>query len=497
MTFNLVDEPWLPVRRGAESQLVDLRTALLEPERFEGLETEEVDELFALVRLLTTILNRSLDGPRTGGDWAKIAAGPGYDRGRIASYLDCWRHRFELFDPERPFLQFAELAGKKAASPLVLLPSAASGNSVTLFSHRAERDGVTLTPARAARALVHVVLNGRGALKGGEYGVHGARLVVLGPTLRDVLVENLPPYRGPADDGLPVWEQDEPRRLPSDPRKTPQPCRGLLDLATWQWRAVHLRLDDGLVRTCAFGPAPPPDGEEPVDPARWYRYPSEAERAKKPKLGAREDRRLRADREVWRDADALVAAVASRATPGVLAWNIDHREAPVFDVLVGGPIVELKGSWVLTGLRTASLPLPRELFSDERLVARVGEAVAAASARAQDLRRAVFAAARELVRQGHAEQPSRKRAGAVASTLDAGVGYWAALPGHFDQVLRDIADHASFDRWQAAVDDAAREALGEATGSLTTPRGLRAAAAAWRSLEFAIRNTGTKGVASA
>lgn len=491
--FNLVDDPWVPVRTADGSRTASLREVLTRPERFVGLDPNEADEFFALLRLLTTIVNRALDGPSTPDEWAQIAYGDRYSVTAIDSYLERWRDRFELFDPTRPFLQYAELADRRDAATLsVLFPSVSSGNAVTLFSHACERDALALSPAEAARGLVHVVLNGRGSLKGGEYGVLGARVAVLGQDLRQTIVGNLPRYRGESDDGIPVWERPDPRSLPARPTKGSDVPRGLLDFATWQWRAVLLRpSDDGLVKSCVYGHGPRPAGEEPFDPARWYDEPTPAERAKDPSLPLRRDHRLRANRDVWREADALVAALARTGTPGVLGWTVDQREADEFDVLVGGPIVELKGSWVLTGMRSAVLPVPKVLLSDDRLRGRVSAASEHARNTARALRRAVYVLARELVRPSPADEPPKGRADEVAGTFRPEARFWAALPVAFERLLRDVADVGALTAWNAQVDAEARRALGEVISGLAdSPRSLRAAAIAEHRLRQSLHASG-------
>lgn len=490
--FNLIDDAWMPVRTVEGARVASLREVLTAPEAFVGLDYDEVDEFFALLRLLTTIVNRALDGPRTADDWAEIAYEDGYEVAAIQAYLNEWKHRFELLDPERPFLQFPELAGEKdAASLSVLLPSISSGNAITLFSHASEHDALALTPARAARALVHVVLNGRGSLKGGEYGVFGSRVAVLGSDLKETIVGNLPRHRG-EEDGIPVWERSERRVLPEKPTKATDVARGLLDLSTWQWRAVLLRCSgNGLVTSCVYGHGPRPAGEEPRDPARWYDPQKEDALAKDPSLPPWRDHRMRAAREPWRDADALVAALARDETAGVLAWTASHREADEFDVLVGGPIVELKGSWVLTGMRQANLPIPKALLVDDKLRSRVAAAIEHATAVARALWGAVHVLARELVRTSSDVDPSKRRADEVARTLQAEPRFWAALPTAFERFLRHVADGQAMVDWKAQVDAEARRALDEVMSGLAdSPRALRAAAMAQRSLHRSLRSPG-------
>lgn len=478
VTFNLADDPWIPVAGPHGSERVSLRQALTEPERWTTLETGEIDEFFGLLRLLTTVLNRAFGGPRNPDEWARIAYEDGYDVAAVDAYLDAWKHRFDLFDSERPFLQFPELAGQKVTGPAALLPSLASGNSITLFSHAAERDGLSLRPADAARALVHVVVNGRGALKGGEYGVHGARVAVLGDSLRATLIENLPPDAG--DRGMPVWEQPAPRRLGDGSSKDPLPCTGLHDLATWQWRAVLLSPpDDGVVTACVFQPGPKVAGEEPLDPSRWYDMKSEKDLAKDPGGRAWKDHRLRPDRDVWRDADALVAALTAKDRPSVLSWNADVREDEAFDVVVGGPIAELKGSWMVTGVRAARLPVPRALLTDATLIARVATMVEAAEDTATRLRNANNVLAEEMVRYSRDERPSFVRAKRLARALTPAPRYWASLASRFPAHLAAIDDDEALPTWRREIGAEALRALDESiSGVAMTPRGVRAAASA-------------------
>lgn len=489
-SFNLVEERWVPVRTASGGSLASLREVLTEPERFNGLDADEVDEFFALLRLLTTIVNRALDGPRTPSEWAEIAYEDGYDREAISAYLTTWKHRFELFDPERPFLQYPELAGRKSQPMSVLLPSVSSGNGVTLFSHASEHDELVLSPAEAARALVHVVLNGRGSLKGGEYGVFGARVAVLGDNLRETILGNTPRYRGVADDGIPVWERAEGRALPHAPTKAEEIACGLMDLSTWQWRAVLLTASEtGEVSACIYGHGPRPGGEEPLDPARWYDDAIEENSGSRKAL--RRDHRLRANRDIWREADALVAALARRDRPGVLSWNVDHRDAGEFQVLVGGPLVELKGSWVLTGMRSATLPVPSDLLRDDKLRGRVTAAIEHANATAKGLRAAVYVLARELVRPGPEAEPQKRRADDLASSLNAEPLFWAALPTAFERFLRAVANLEALREWKAAVDAEARRSLGEVISGLAdSPRALKAAAIAQRHLSHRLSTPG-------
>ena len=127
--------------------------------------------------------------------------------------------RFELFDPERPFFQFASVADGSLSPITRLAHERATAHNPTLFDHSRDAEPQTLAPDAAARLLVTHQLY---ALQGGNNkpfylsnGPMGGKIsvIVLGENVRKTLAANLVRYDGdepmPFDDDAPAWEQDD------------------------------------------------------------------------------------------------------------------------------------------------------------------------------------------------------------------------------------------------------------------------------------------------
>jgi CRISPR system Cascade subunit CasA len=155
-SFNLIDEPWLPCTWLADNCCEDLslRTTLANAHVIRELYDPSPLVTVALHRLLLAILHRNF-GPRSLAAWQVLWQRGAWDMSVLDNYFARWRHRFDLFDAERPFYQVASLPDAKHVHPAQLLPlEMASGNNPTLFDHRFDRLPVSLTPSEATRGLI-------------------------------------------------------------------------------------------------------------------------------------------------------------------------------------------------------------------------------------------------------------------------------------------------------------------------------------------------------
>src|SRR4051794_12147009 len=105
ISFNLVDEPWVPVvwQDGTVGE-VGLRDALVRAHEIRELVESSPLVTVSLHRLLLAILHRTF-GPETFEAWKALWRRGHWDAETLDTYFAAWRHRFDLFDPERPFLQ--------------------------------------------------------------------------------------------------------------------------------------------------------------------------------------------------------------------------------------------------------------------------------------------------------------------------------------------------------------------------------------------------------
>ncbi|MFI7048997.1 type I-E CRISPR-associated protein Cse1/CasA [Streptosporangium sandarakinum] len=265
--YDLVDSQWLPLRsKGAKRpEEFSLREALLHAHEFDGLVVDLPTHTPALLRqVLLPVVLHALGRPRDRAEWARRFHAGHFTReeqDKLCAYLEKRRARFDLFDAEAPFAQVGGLhtAKQETKGSALLVATAASGNNVPLFASRTEGDPLPLTPAQAARWLLHAHCWDTAAIKSGAVGdlqvkagkttgnptgplgALGA-IVPMGRSLYETLMLNLPIGAQPGDD-LPQWARE-----PLKPAWKVRAATGLLDLWTWQARRIRLipeETDDG------------------------------------------------------------------------------------------------------------------------------------------------------------------------------------------------------------------------------------------------------------
>lgn len=227
-SFNLVDEPWIPVVDAAGATFkVGLRELFERSEELADLSVGTLERI-TLYRLLICIAQRALNGPKDEADWREA-------EGKLVpaslAYLEQQRDRFDLWG-ERPFLQVKELQANGRTKTDKLDFGLASGNNNTLFDQAATEDGRAHEPDWLARNLLVYLafspggrigvatINGRETDGGGSSAnapcVESCMLFAFlqGANLRQTIAWNLVPFDlltyFPAGVGKPVWEFDEP-----------------------------------------------------------------------------------------------------------------------------------------------------------------------------------------------------------------------------------------------------------------------------------------------
>lgn len=264
--FNLCDEPWIKVRHTnghvEELGLVELFDRLSE---FDDLAGESATQNQATFRLLEAVLIGALRWHElfeADADaveiWTDVHEASNLGS-LVTTYLETFRNRFNLFDPDLPFFQVADLRTKKGeySDASVLVPDVGPG----LFSTSTQDASASLLPAVAARWLVYTQAYDISGIKSGALGdprVKGGKgypigtgwvgaigsVQLMGPTLRDTLLLNLPIEGGlrvrdqVLDEDLPPWEREQDTAAPrSEAELLP---RGVVDVLTWQQRRVRL-----------------------------------------------------------------------------------------------------------------------------------------------------------------------------------------------------------------------------------------------------------------
>lgn len=478
-TFDLLTCPWVPcIESDGRSVELGLRDALVRAHELRELHGESPLVTAALHRLLLAVLHRVF-GPATDREWDALWRAGRWDAARLDDYLDRWRHRFDLFDPKRPFYQAPDRRVQpKPVSGLVY--EVASGNNPTLFDHHTDAEGITLRPGQAARMLVAAQTFGLAGLSGLPQKftdapcASGVVFLVQGDTLFETLALNLLRYSDERDD-CPCWEMDDPF-LPD--RSVP---RGYLDYLTWQNRRVlffpEMTTEGPVVRKMTMAPALRLD-EAVLDPMTHYHR--EEKRGLFP-LAFTEGRAL------WRDSAALFRLQGTsdkEYPPRTFVWLAELVDKGYLDGSQTRRFLALgmsKKQAKVNFYRSEQMPLPMCYLKDRRLVERLSEGLQMA----EDAGRQLWGAARTLatlVLCPEADldpdrQPAREDLDSLTRQWAVERRYWAQLELPFRQMMETLPqnEEVALTTWRKTLLRSAWEALGPVIDNLGhTPRTFKA-----------------------
>ncbi|GKT09234.1 type I-E CRISPR-associated protein Cse1/CasA [Desulforhabdus sp. TSK] len=157
--MNVAFDPWIPVvDASGRRQRASLLAILTEGERFTDLSVRP-HERVSLMRLFLGVAHAALEGPKDYDEWCEV---PHRLPDAAARYLLEWKDSFELFHPEKPWLQVAGLRGTEKGgdkpgktSPVSLLAfELATGNNSTLYDHGGQRIFRHIEPGQTALNLL-------------------------------------------------------------------------------------------------------------------------------------------------------------------------------------------------------------------------------------------------------------------------------------------------------------------------------------------------------
>lgn len=498
-SFNLVDQPWIPVRTldGGLATL-SLQDTLLQGGRLRRLEDASPLVLAALHRFLLAVLHRALEGPRTTEQAARWFQ-DGLPANCITAYLGRWRERLDLFHPTHPFFQVPDL--EQVAKPelwTILLPEEGSYNSNPLFnpSKRAGYVPNRARPAEAARALLACqtcALGGfvkgkvfRGSMKASPIA-SAALVIASGDNLHETLCLNLAPYADPARD-VPIWERDGVLTVVHMRKKPQERAKGHVQGYTWPYRSVLLLPEerDGQrdVQTVLLAEGVDlQEGEaHRTDPMVAYRYDDG--------LGLR-PYGFSPGKGFWRDFAALLPHKAQKGgiEPGVVRHARDlyralgQRQRPPKVMVAGISNKQAKiGLW-----RTEYFELPPAILSDRDVYELVKTALNEAEESGQQLYGASLALAEGLLsRGGRNPIPAHKHN--LVRGLPGLAYYWSGLEAHFTGFLSSVTAEAEEvgvkTKWREVLYRTLRGAWEHTTRAVgNDARALRAVARADRVLQ--------------
>ncbi len=336
--YNLLDEPWIPVRL-VDGTIADV--GLLELLRrttdIADLACELPTQSIAIQRLILAIAYR-VATPHDTRDWVRQWE-DGAPTEQMIEYLERWRDRFYLFGGRFPFMQVADLrTAKDAVSGLEKL-IADVPNGEQFFTTRHGRALACIPPSEAARWLVHAQAYDPSGIRSGAVGdsqVKGGKGYPIGPAwcghlglvwlkgkdLDETLVLNLIPASTAALRGVDSstnwgacsWEDPEPENSVRgdysllDPAGTPKEL-SIPRLLTWHSRRIRLVGDSSGVTGVVFaqGDKLAPQEMRLYEPQSLWRYSTP--QSKKFKTDVYMPRKFEAGRALWRNLPGTLPTV--------------------------------------------------------------------------------------------------------------------------------------------------------------------------------------------
>jgi CRISPR system Cascade subunit CasA len=498
MTFNLLDEPWLPCYDlEGRFRLLGIRQALLDAHKLRELRDADPLATCALQRLLLAVLHRALNGPKSMKAWIGVWERGSFDKAPLERYLKKWEGRFDLFGVEHPFYQVAGFETLKPITVRKLTETLASGHNATLFDHSLDEASGGLSPAEAARYLVVCQAFGLAGLSrakskafdlpsnfsnGPMVGALSAMLK--GKNLFESLALNLLVLNSKEDLPIPSMEDDAPawegERVEGPGRRR---CKGWLDLVTWHSRFVRLIEEKGVVRNIYLAQGYSMDNEtRPPDPFWFLKIFKDEVKAVWPDV----------DRMMWRDLEGLFAFNV-QAKNGVVrrplvfkqvyeAWDthgVKGLEENRFSFQIFGLAKDGKKAKPLAFLQQ-TFTVPIELLEDNgRLFRLFSDAIKIAERGGDALRESlkIYATAFLMASKNRSklapEELSRLR-----GHLESRHQYWQSLDIGFGQFANALASDSevAFSRWVNGVRIAVAEAFEQSLGgvALAGSRSLKA-----------------------
>ncbi len=253
MSYNLLDEPWLPVVwNGGAAARVGLKEVVLKAGRVREVRGPSPLDTVAVYRFLLAVLQWCKPDPSP-EELAEVWRSGRFPPEWFAK-LDAHRDAFDLLAPDHGFYQSSDYREYASRPATDLLPELPSGSSVAHFRHTRDA-GAGLCPACCAVGLVrlsafapsgtHPVAKTETRFKAGKpAGINGVTptyAVPLGQRLAETLLLNWP---------LPSSEGDRPGWL--DEKEPLRESLGALAALTWRPRRVWLERPKGSERPCLY-----------------------------------------------------------------------------------------------------------------------------------------------------------------------------------------------------------------------------------------------------
>lgn len=470
-SFNLIDQPWIPViRMDGTPHEVGLRDLLLDAPNLRVIACETPLMNAAILPVVLALLHRVF-GPANRAAWKALWNADAFPQDALDAYFAAWYERFDLFHPERPFYQaYDERVKPKSVIHLVH----SIGNTGTLFTHANDSEGLTLTAAEAARHLITSQAFRTAGLSGLQEKftdsplARGVLFSAYSDTLFETFMLNLLPYPSPlnripnTDEDMPSWEQNEPFQNRSHPK-------GYLDYLTWPNNRILLlpaeKQGDVHIEMMTVAPGLSLSADV-LSPHKRY-----SRRAEK---DGWQFLYFNSAKSLWRDYDSLLALRDTAIKPPVvIEWLANLADTGAIDA---HRMLQLTAAGMLADqaklifYRQEQMPLPPAVLRDGDIAYRVTQAIQQAEEVAKILREALNVLADHVLMRGGDRQPDSGDRRRLVDQWSSVSLYWERLEPAFWEFLEAISqeNENTPDGWRDVLQQVAHDSLADAARSSGT-----------------------------
>ena len=444
-SFDVLRQPWIPViRMDGTREEVGILSALEHAHELRAIHDPSPIIEFGLYRLLVAFLLDALmlagRQPADIPDLESLIREKCIDLHIIDDYVCHCGDVFNLFNPERPFLQTANLAGDEGGPIEALFFSVPSG-SEAIHWHHVKEGKMSVSAADAVRALTAFGPFMKQGGRGYSPSINGSSplyAMPIGGSLFHTLILNLPIRAYGEGKASAAWlRRDTPigRRSPMS----------TTDALTWQPRQATLltcgnEQDGAAAASLRFKPGLQVDGSDWIDPNLAYKWGDK---------GA-EKVSMQKNRALWRDAGALALLTGrelgggndkvSIRRPDVVeqAYSLIHRDESLHLRVYG---LRAKQANVFEWI-SSDLQIPAVIGKTTRLGDRVEQELQIAESSARALRSAILRLTPEFEREEQ-KSPGKRKAWdkrSIRSIADrCERTYWQRLESHFLPLMNAFA----------------------------------------------------------
>lgn len=453
--FNLVSESWVPCMM-ADGTLKELSLIDLFNRSEDIVDIVDSNPLVrtSIIRTLLAIVHRSIPTIEL-ADLDRIWNSDGWKPQVMIDYLGNWKHRFDLFDEDRPFFQISGQVGDPTSISKLAFDQA-SGHNAVFFDHSTDESPKPISPSCAARLLIYNQTFNLSAGKSRTGHTKDAPLsrcmvvLIKGRNLAETLKLNLVLYepkrprlvlgdkRGDLSGfeiDLPVWERQ------NDTAGSARYTTGYIDLLTWPSRCIRLIPEniDGctVVRKVFFS-----QGVELLDQA--------LQDPMIPYVLKKEDNtiygmRLSKDKAVWRNLESLLITSQTSQTSYNVKLLLDTIHGGMVTIGNIGERIDLNISGLISPGQAkiehwvgSAIPIPFLVLKDNKIRELALRGLESTDHVARVLRAASYVFANKFIQKGREGKADPGQVSDFIESSNVIRDYWTSIEIPYLRFLNEI-----------------------------------------------------------